>query len=53
VDADAIDLGAARAEGNRGVLDVDPIPEAHDVPAGAPFDLKRMAHGGFKTIVQG
>jgi alkaline phosphatase len=27
--------------------------ERHKMPKVMPFDLKRMAHGGFKTIVQG
>ena len=25
----------------------------HKMPKSMPFDLKRMAHGGFKTMVQG
>ena len=25
----------------------------HEMPKAMPFDLKRMAHGGFKTVVQG
>ena len=27
--------------------------ERHKMPKVMPFDMKRMAHGGFKTIVQG
>ena len=27
--------------------------QQHKMPKVMPFDLKRMAHGGFKTIVQG
>ncbi|HKX45810.1 MAG TPA: DUF1428 domain-containing protein [Planctomycetota bacterium] len=27
--------------------------EHHKMPKAMPFDLKRMAHGGFKTVVQG
>ena len=27
--------------------------QKHKMPTVMPFDLKRMAHGGFKTVVQG
>jgi uncharacterized protein YbaA (DUF1428 family) len=27
--------------------------EKHKMPKTMPFDMKRMAHGGFKTVVQG
>lgn len=27
--------------------------QRHKIPKTMPFDLKRMAHGGFKTVVQG
>jgi hypothetical protein len=27
--------------------------ERHGMPEVMPFEMKRMAHGGFKTVVQG
>ena len=27
--------------------------QKHKMPKSMPFDMKRMAHGGFKTIVEG
>ncbi len=29
------------------------VMQEHEMPKDMPFDLKRMAHGGFKTVVQG
>ena len=34
-------------------FDLLPWMQQHKMPKSLPFDLKRTAHGGFKTIVEG